>query len=167
MIKKTIFLLVVVSSLLFAKDGYLNIDADFFEADESKKQMHFKGNVKMSKNSDVLEAKSLLINTEISKEDKNKQIPKDYMATGDVRFTVHTDEDNVLKGKGDKVYYYPKKQEYVIVGNGYLEDLKKEKKVSADKIYVNEKTGHIKIDGGENKPVQFRLKLDEETQTSE
>ena len=103
MIKKTFFLVVLFSSFLFSKEGYLNIDADFFEADEQKQQMYFKGNVKMSKNSDTLESNYLLINTESSKEDKDKQVPKDYMATGDVKFTVHT-EDNILRlmGKPNK-----------------------------------------------------------------
>ncbi len=160
MINRAIFLVVLFASFLFAKEGYLNIDADFFEADEKKQQMYFKGNVKMSKNSDTLESNYLLINTESSKEDKNKQVPKDYMATGDVKFSIKTQE-NLFKGKGDKVYYYPKEQKYIIVGNGYLEDLTKEKKITADTIYVNEKTGYIKIDGGGKQPVQFRLKLDE------
>jgi len=158
--RRTFLILVFFYTVLIAKDGYLNIDADYFEADEKKHQMYFKGNVKLNKNQDILQSKYLLINTEASKEDKNKQVPKDYMATGNVKFTVHT-KDNILKGKGDKVYYYPKEQKYIIVGNGYLEDLKNDKKIIADKIYVNEKTGHIKIDGGENKPVQFRLKLDD------
>jgi len=159
MIKRSFLALLLLFTFSSAEE-YLNIDADFFEADEKKQQMYFKGNVKMTKKKDLLTSKHLLINTEASKTDKSKQVPKDYVATGNVKFTIYTN-DNLLKGKGDKVYYYPNEQKYVIVGNGYLEDKKEGKKVSADKIYIDEKTGYSKVDSVSNKPVKFRLKLDE------
>lgn len=150
----------VCISFLRAEENYLNIDAQHFEANQQKGIMHFSGNVKMIKNKDILVCQDLLINTKPSKNDPNKQIPKDYKATGDVSFTLET-VDNILKGKGDTVFYYPDEQKYIIVGNGYLEDTKEGKKLIADTIYIDEKTGHTKIDGAENKPVKFRLKLNE------
>jgi lipopolysaccharide transport protein LptA len=155
-----ILFLIVSFSYLYAEETYLNIDASFFEADEAKQLMVFKGNVKMTKNKDILICKKLVINTVPSKTNPNKQIPKDYKATGDVHFTIHT-EQNILKGKGDTVLYYPDELKYIIIGNGYLEDTKEGKKVTANKIYIDEKTGHTKIDGDANKPVKFRLKIED------
>jgi lipopolysaccharide transport protein LptA len=146
-------------TLLNAEETYLDIDASFFEADEKKQIMVFKGDVKMTKNKDILLCKKLVINTVALKSNPNKQVPKDYKATGDVHFTIHTAE-NILKGKGDTVLYYPDDLKYVIIGNGYLEDIKEGKKISANKIHIDEKTGHTKIDGDENKPVKFRLKIE-------
>lgn len=163
MVKRLFLFLLLITTLGFAKEQYLNIDADFFEADEQKQKMLFKGNVKMTKQKDILTSKTLIINTKASAQDKNKQVPKDYMATGDVKFTIYTN-DNVLKGKGDKVYYYPNEQKYVIVGNGYLEDIKEGKKVTADKIYIDEKTGYSKVDSTGAQPVKFRLKLEDKDQ---
>ena len=155
-----ILFLIMSFNNLSAEETYLNIDASFFEADEAKQIMTFKGNVKMTKNKDLLLCKKLVINTVPSKENPNKQIPKDYKATGDVHFTIHTAQ-NILKGKGDTVLYYPDELKYIIIGNGYLEDTKEGKKVTANKIYIDEKTGHTKIDGDANKPVKFRLKIEE------
>jgi lipopolysaccharide transport protein LptA len=155
-----ILFLIISFNFLSAEETYLNIDASFFEADETKQLMTFKGDVKMTKNKDILLCKKLVINTVPSKNDPKKQVPKDYKATGDVHFTIHTAQ-NILKGKGDTVLYYPDELKYIIIGNGYLEDTKEGKKVSANKIYIDEKTGHTKIDGDVNKPVKFRLKIEE------
>jgi lipopolysaccharide transport protein LptA len=148
---------------LNAKENYLNIDANNFEANEQKNIMSFKGDVKMTKNKDILKCDLLIINTITSKENPKQQIPKEYKAKGNVSFTLNT-KDNVLHVKGDTVFYYPKEQKYIIIGNGYLEDTKDSKKIVAHKIYIDEKTGHTKIDGKKNKPVTFRLKLDSKEQ---
>jgi len=155
-----LFLIISCSVSSSAQGSYLNIDASFFEADESKQIMIFKGDVKMTKNKDILLCQKLVINTVPSKDNPKKQIPKEYKATGDVQFTINTAQ-NILKGKGDTVLYYPNQLKYIIIGNGYLEDTKEGKRVSANKIYIDEKTGHTKIDGDENKPVKFRLKIEE------
>lgn len=155
-------ILLMITTFSIAEENYLNIDAKHFEANEKDQFMVFKGDVKMTKNKDILVCDNLLILTEPSKESNKKQIPKSYEATGKVNFEVHT-KDNILKGKGDKVFYYPDEQKYIVVGNGYLEDTKEGKKLSAQTIYIDELTGHTRIDGDETKPVKFRMKLDNES----
>ena len=147
-------------SLVQAEENYLNIDAKHFDADKQKNILNFKGDVKMTKNKDLLLCQILVINTEASKEDPDKQIPKKYKATGDVSFVITT-QDNTFKGKGDVVYYYPLDKKYIIIGNGYLEDVQEGKTIIAEKIYIDELTGQTKIDGGKDKPIQFRLRLDD------
>ncbi len=141
-----------------ANDNYLDIDATYFEANEQDKVMIFKGDVKMTKNKDVLLCQTLLINTQIDKDDKNKQIPKDFNATGDVSFVLYLD-DNIIKAKGQTVLFYPDEEKYIIIGDAYLEDTKDEKKLIANKIYIDTKTGYTRIDGDKDKPIKFRLKL--------
>jgi lipopolysaccharide export system protein LptA len=155
-----IALLLINIIILNAEENYLNIDAKHFEADKQNNVLYFQGDVKMTKNRDILLCQSLVINTQVSPLDKRKQIPKDYKATGDVSFILYT-IDNVLKGKGDVVYYYPDDKKYIIIGNGYLEDTKEGKTIIAEKIYIDELTGRTKIDGGKDKPIKFRLKLND------
>ena len=150
--------LIIISTTIYAEENYLNIDATHFEADEKKNLMFFEGDVKMTKNKDVLNCQKLYINTKQSLTDHTKQEPKDYKAVGKVSFVLHT-VDNILRGKGDTVLYFPEKQKYIIIGNGYLEDEKDDKRITAEKIYIDEKTGHTKIDGQKDKPIKFRLKL--------
>jgi len=158
-------LFILHMTTVYAKEDYLNIDASYFEADQQKNILHFKGDVKMTKNKDLLMCQDLLINTEKSPTDPSKQIPKDYKATGDVSFNIVT-EDNILKGKGDIVYYYPNEKKYIIIGNGYLENVKEGKKIIAEKIYIDELTGNTKIDGGKDKPIKFRLRLNNSEDTN-
>lgn len=156
----TVLFSILFTTLVNAEENYLNIDATFFEADQKQQLLFFKGDVKMTKNKDILQCQSLVINTIASKTEPNKQVPKDYTATGDVSFILHT-PNNILQGKGDTVFYYPAEQKYIIIGNGYLEDAKEGKKLTANKIYIDEKTGHTRIDGDKDKPVKFRMKLND------
>ena len=155
---KFVVCLLLSITVLNAEENYLNIDAKHFESNTLKNILHFKGDVKMTKNKDILLCQKLVINTEPSPSDPKKQIPKDYKATGNVSFVLYT-VDNVLKGKGDIVYYYPNEKRYIIIGNAFLEDTKEGKKINAEKIHIDELTGRTKIDGGKNKPIQFRLRL--------
>lgn len=158
MLKNRLYILSLFCiTFLYAEQNYLNIDAEHFEANQSNNILIFKGNVKMVENKNILLCQNLIINTTISKKN-SKQIPKDYNATGDVSFTLHT-QDNIFKVKGDTVLYYPLTKKYIIIGNGYLEDIKDNKKLTANKIYIDAVTGHTKIDGDKNKPIKFRLKI--------
>jgi len=159
LIIKIIALVTLYMSSVYGEENYLNIDANHFNADKQNNILNFEGDVKMTKNKDILLCQILVINTQVSKDDPDKQIPKDYKATGDVSFTINT-EDNILKGKGDIVHYYPLEKKYIIIGNGFLEDVKEGKKIIAEKIYIDELTGETKIDGGKDKPIQFRMRLE-------
>jgi len=154
---KLYIILLLFITFLYAEQNYLNIDAEHFEANQENNILKFKGNVKMVENNNTLLCQSLIINTVVL-ENSSKQVPKDYNATGDVSFTLHTN-DNTFKVKGDTVLYYPFDKKYIIIGNGYLEDIKDHKKLTANKIYIDAITGHTKIDGDKDKPIKFRLKL--------
>ena len=154
--KQIVIFFLMIISLVVAEDNYLNIDAKSFESNTNKNMIYFKGDVKMTKNSDILQCQKLVIYTKKTK--KNAQQPIKYIASGDVTFTIIL-KNKTLKGKGDEVVYLPNKQKYTIKGDAFLEDTTTDKKLYASKIYIDEKTGLIKIDGEKNKPVKFRLKL--------
>lgn len=160
LVMKFFMCLILNITVLQAEENFLNIDAKHFESNEQKNILIFTGDVNMTKNNDILLAQKLVINTQPSPKDPNKKIPKDYKATGDVSFVLYT-VDSILKGKGDVVFYYPNEQKYIITGNGFLEDTKEGKKINAEKIYIDELTGRTKIDGGKNKPIKFRLRLND------
>ena len=150
-------------SSLQGEENYLNIDAKHYDADQNNNIMNFRGDVKMTKNKDILLCQKLVVHLKVSPEDKTKKIPKEYIATGNVSFVLYT--NNNLKGKGDVVYYYPKEKKYIIMGNGYLENIKEGKIVYAEKIYIDELTGQTKLDGGKDKPIKFRLRLQDNKDT--
>lgn len=158
-VKYIMVLFLFITSLV--ADEYLNIDAKNFESNEKEGFMLFKGDVKMTKKQDILLCQNLYILMKKDNTQSKKQIPKSYEATGNVSFVIHT-KDNVLKGKGDKMFYYPDEEQYIVIGNGYLEDTKEGKKLTAQTIYIDEKTGHTRIEGDDTKPVQFKLKLNED-----
>jgi len=145
--------------------GYLNsaevdvdIKADNFSADKSKNIIIFTGNVLMTKGADRVRCDKLTVYTK-SIDNKGKTAVKQYLAAGKVDMVIKR-PTTILKGRGDEVTYNVDEQVYIIVGNGYLEDVAGEKTIKGERIYLDEKLGTTKIDGGKNKPVQFKLKIE-------
>ncbi len=154
---KKILLLLTLTICLFSKTVTVNITADKFLANKEKNITKFMGNVKMTKEKDILICDKLIINT-IQKKDTNETIAKEYIATGKVSFNI-TQPNTTYKGKGDKVLYYPLDFKYIIIGNGYLEDISDGRILIGDKIYIDEKNGNTEIEGKKNKPVQFTFQM--------
>ncbi|MEJ5167575.1 MAG: LptA/OstA family protein [Arcobacteraceae bacterium] len=95
--------------------------------------------------------------------ENNEQTPKKYTATGNVDFTVLSNE-KVYLGKGDMVVYEPQESRYTIIGNGYLEEKIDGRILYGEKIYLDEITGKAKVVGDDSKPVRFMMKLQEKKQ---
>ncbi|MGB5918601.1 LptA/OstA family protein [Arcobacter sp.] len=142
-------------SFLFSEK--LIIDAKKFEAYDEKGLSIFTGDVKMVKSSDELESDRLEIYLS-EKKPNVKREPLKYIATGSVKFKIKT-AGKLYEGKGDKVVYEPKKLKYVITGNGFLKEVKEDKRLFGDKIVINQITGEAKVTGSENKPVRFIIDL--------
>ena len=66
-----IALLVISITGANAEENYLNIDSKHFESQTQKNVLYFKGDVKMTKNKDILLCQSLVINTKASSKDKS------------------------------------------------------------------------------------------------
>ena len=63
--------------------------------------------------------------------------------------------------KGNKIIYSPSRQEYTVIGNGFLQEKNDDRKIYGDKIYVNQLTGEAKVSGSEDKPVRFIINIEQ------
>ena len=145
------------SSLLFAQTQTLIIDAQNFQADEKNGVSIFTGNVKIKMGEDKLNAQKVDIFFVTDK--NNNKIPLKYEATGKADFEIVTKAKHYI-GNGDKIIYSPQKEEYTIIGNGFIHEKNDDRKIYGDTIYVNQLTGEAKVKGSENKPVRFIIQVD-------
>ncbi len=156
MYKKNLLLL-GLTIYLFSKSVTVDITADKFFTNKTKNITEFTGNVKMTKEKDILICDKLTILTKQHK-DTNETIVKEYIGVGNVSFSF-TNNVSTLKGKGDKILYYPLEFKYIVIGNGYLEDTKDGKILIGNKIYIDEKTGNAQIEGKKDEPVKFTFQI--------
>ncbi|MAD42559.1 MAG: lipopolysaccharide transport periplasmic protein LptA [Arcobacter sp.] len=154
--------LLVCSTLLLAQTQQLVIDAQNFEANDKKGISTFTGNVKIQMGKDKLNAQKVDIYF-VTKKGSTGKIPSKYIATGNVDFEIITDLKHYV-GKGNKIIYSPLKQEYTVLGNGFLEEKNDDKKIYGEKIYVNQLTGEAKVSGSDNKPVRFIINIERGSQ---
>ena len=150
--------LFISSILLFAQTEKLIIDAINFETNDAQGISTFTGNVKLVMNQDKLNSNKLEIYVKPNSKTKAKE-PLKYVATGNVDFEIIS-RGKQYKGKGDQVVYSPNKNEYVITGNGYLNEVIEERELFGDKIIINQDTGIAVVTGTEKKPVRFILNVD-------
>jgi len=151
--------LLVCSTLLFAQSEKLIIDAEKFEASDKKGISTFVGNVKIQMGKDRLSANKVEIFFK-SKKGTSVKTPSKYIATGNVNFELISKQKHYV-GKGNKIIYSPSKQEYTVMGNGFLQEKNDDRKIYGDKIYVNQLTGEAKVSGSEKKPVRFIINIEQ------
>ena len=147
----------ICSTLLLAQSETLVIDAQNFEADDKKGISIFTGNVKIKMGEDKLNAEK--VDVYFTTDKNNGKIPVKYEATGKADFEIITKEKHYI-GNGDKVIYSPQKEEYTILGNGFLQEKNDNRKVYGDTIYVNQLTGEARVKGSEQKPVKFIINVE-------
>lgn len=150
--------LLVTTLLLFGATEKLIIDANKFETNDMKGLSIFTGNVKLKMAKDTLNSDKLEIYVKPNSKTKAKK-PLQYIATGNVSFDIHTNNKN-YRGKGNKIIYNPEKQEYIVLGKGYLKEVTEDRELFGEKIFINQKTGSAKVVGTEKKPVRFILNID-------
>ena len=148
----------LLTKLLFAQNDILEIDAIDFQADDKKGISIFTGNVKIKMGEDKLNAQRVDVFFETDKKTNNKT-PLRYEATGKADFEIVT-KDKHYVGNGDKIIYSPQKEEYTIIGNGFIHEQNDDRKIYGDTIYVNQLSGEAKVKGSENKPVKFIINVD-------
>lgn len=156
--KKYLIGMVLTSTFLFAQSETLIIDAQDFQADDKKGISIFTGNVKIKMGEDKLNAQRVDVFFETDKKTNNKT-PLRYEATGKADFEIVT-KDKHYVGNGDKIIYSPQKEEYTIIGNGFIHEQNDDRKIYGDTIYVNQLSGEAKVKGSENKPVKFIINVD-------
>ncbi|WP_258239444.1 LptA/OstA family protein [Arcobacter sp. LA11] len=150
------FLICVTS--IFADTQKLIIDASNFETNDAKGLSIFTGDVKLKMAKDKLNSDKLEIYVKPQTKGKAKK-PLKYIATGNVDFEIVSNEKH-YKGKGNKVIYNPDKQEYTVIGNGYLKEVTEDRELFGEKIFINQLTGSAKVSGSKKKPVRFILNIE-------
>jgi len=156
--------LLFFTTLIFANDKLI-IDADSFESDDSKGITIFTGNVKLKMGKDKLNAYKLEIFMEANKKAKSNT-PFKYVASGNADFEIYSN-GKVYKGKGNRVIYSPKKQEYTIIGNGYVKEEIEQRELFGETIFINQLTGNAKVKGTQNKPVRFIINVNNNDKNKE
>lgn len=145
-------------TVMFADTQKLIIDASNFETNDLKGLSIFTGNVKLTMSKDKLNSDKLEIYVKPQTKGKNKK-PLKYIATGNVDFEIFSNKKH-YKGKGNKVIYNPKKQEYTVLGDGYLKEVTEDRELYGEKIFINQQTGNAKVSGSKEKPVRFILNIE-------
>lgn len=126
----------------------VKITADSFSGNEKEGITTFKGNVKIVKGSDELNASKVTVHT-----DKNRS-PYKYKAEGDVSFYIDLPDNNAsYKGDAGKVVYLPLKQEYQFYTNVHLYQIGTNRKVFGDEVVLNAVDGNAKALGKDKAPV--------------
>ena len=145
------------STLLLAQTETLIIDSQDFQADDKKGVSIFTGNVKIKMGQDKLNADR--VDVFFTTDKNNAKVPLKYEATGKADFEIVTKDKHYI-GNGDKIIYSPQKEEYTIIGNGFIEEKNDDRKIYGDTIFVNQLNGEAKVKGSENKPVRFIINVD-------
>lgn len=146
------------STILLAATEKLIIDAKNFETNDAKGITIFTGDVKLKMSKDRLNSQKLEIYMKPKSKGKAKQ-PLKYVATGKASFEIHTN-GKIYKGKGNKIIYSPAKQEYTVLGNGYIKEEIEKRELFGEKIYINQISGNAKVQGSSKKPVRFIINVE-------
>ena len=145
------------STLLLAQTETLIIDSQDFQADDKKGVSIFTGNVKIKMGQDKLNADR--VDVFFTTDKNNAKVPLKYEATGKADFEIVTKDKHYI-GNGDKIIYSPQKEEYTVIGNGFLQEKNDERKFYGDTIFVNQLSGEARVKGSENKPVRFMINVE-------
>jgi len=148
--KKIILLLIAI----FLSAAELKITSKHFFYDSKKLISIFEGDVKVIKGSDKIYAQKLIIYF-----DKNKK-PIKIEAIKNVKFEFQMDKNSTYKGKSNKLIYYIKNGDIILIGNAEIKKVQTNEKISGDKIKINRITKNIEVIGNK-KPVNIIIKVNE------
>lgn len=144
--------LCMLATLMHAAN--VEVTADKFFADETKRISVFNGNVKVLKESDKLTAKKVTIDFDAKKQ------PIRYVALGDAKVNM-TMNAKKYYGEAEKMTYEPASSTYILEKKAFLHDLETDKKVYGDYIRVEQMNGHYIVDGKDGNPVKFIFKVED------
>jgi lipopolysaccharide export system protein LptA len=139
----------------FSISQELKIKANYFETNEKSGKTLFKGNVNIKKGYDEINASKVIVFTD------KKRNPTKFIAQGNVRFKIETENKNRYIGKAQKIIYLPKKKIYEFYKNVYLKQINDTKEVEGDEVYLNLKDGKAYAKGS-FKPVIMIFDVKEE-----
>ena len=145
--KYTTGLLISLFSVAFAAQK-VEVTADTMKAMESKKEIHFTGNVHIRQGESWLHGEKVIVH--FSENNETDQ----YEARGDVSFEIKSGKGD-YKGSAQRVIYYPLKSQYILKGNTRIDDVLNQRHIKGEEVLLDMKTGNATIKGKPKKPVKF------------
>ena len=133
----------------------LKIKANSFEADQKKGISIFKGDVNIIKENDEINATKIVVYTD----SQNK--PTKYIATGDVRFNITTEEGAKYSGKSQKVIYKPISKEYFFYDDVHIRQIGEKNEIIGDEVVIKTVEGKANAKSNTNKPVIMIFDVEE------
>jgi len=140
-----IILLILMTISLYSTE--LKIKAKNFNSDQKKGISIFKGNVNIIKDSDELNASSVIVYTDA------EQQPTKFIAEGDVSFFITTEDGMKYKGKAQKTIYLPKTKEYYFYTDVHLRQIGEKKEIIGDEVVLKSIDGKAHATSKSDKPV--------------
>lgn len=130
--------------------------AKSFTSDEKSGTTVFRGDVKIAKGSDELNASVITVHTNV------KRKPTKYVAEGSVSFFIMTENKSSYRGTAGKAIFVPAKKEYHFYGNVHIQQLDEKKEINGEEVVINTVDGKARAIGGEAKPVIMTFEIEEE-----
>ena len=154
---KLLSILFLVSNL---SSSELEIKANAFDADQNSGISVFRGNVKIKKSNDELNASKVTVYTNKKKE------PIKFVAVGDVSFSIQTKEKVVYKGVSGKAIYIPATKEYHFFKDVHLRQIGDKKEIIGDEVLLNTIEGKAYAKGVDSEPVIMIFNIADDKNTT-
>ncbi len=144
----------LLAGLLFGARE-VEVSAKKLEADQNAQVAKFYGDVLFRSGDDTIRAQKAYIFF-----DKERK-PVKFQAVGEVRFELSHGQKS-YRGRCRELVYFPKKREYILIGDVYVEQLPDGKKIIAQKVLLSLSTGTLEVEGDPKKPVKLIFEIEEE-----
>jgi len=139
-------LLLILPFLLYAEK--VEVTSKNFYAKDAENQAHFIDDVLVKQGESWIHGDELIVYFD----DNNETIQYDVI--GNTTFEIIREQSH-LKGKAEKITFYPKSENYLLAGNAVVNDIAKDRHVKGNTIVVNTITGESKVRGSIKKPIKF------------
>jgi len=132
----------------------VDIKAERFYADDISKIAYFEGDAQIKQGSNEFNASKIVVYF-----NKKKKATK-YEAIGSVNFDIIEKEIH-YQGEAKSITYLPNESKYYFFGGVILKDLTNNRKIVAQSISMDLKTGLADIKGAKKQPVHFRFEIED------
>jgi lipopolysaccharide transport protein LptA len=150
--KLFIFYTLFLTSIVWA--DIVDIKADHFYANDLNHVAFFEGHAEIKQGANYFKASKITVYF------NKKKKAKKYEAKGKVSFDL-TENNIHYRGETNRVVYSPNSSKYFFYGNVILIDETNNRRIKAETIELDLKTGLADIKGKKKKPVHFRFEIED------
>jgi lipopolysaccharide export system protein LptA len=132
--------------------GNLEVSANNFYHKDGEQKAVFSGDVIVTQDQNKITSNKITVLLD------EKGEAKEYIATGNVHFTLRSPKRYII-GKSYKLIYYPIEDKYILIGNVYIKDKLNDREVYGDEIIIDNKHGTSYAKSKGKKKVKFIFKV--------